>query len=343
MPSRTDSVVTRVHAYDSASALPAEVMNALFANPRNTNVVLPHVLKSREREQLGQSTPDGQCWITCTTYKPRPNVEFVLACTESDMGKYPIFIVTTLPLSSLSPAFLEPRIALMIEHLLAFVNVERVYSVFAPDAITAAFVDEWTSRTGVEPLDEAYYAAKLTFCTSMPLARSMTKHTEFDYELRPAVWDDLGAVAELCEKFSQESEPFVLTSARAVREAQLLIQNRQVWVHTIDRKNGSPIEVASIVAFTRNTNVSATITKVYTNKRWRGRGCAQRLVRYVSKKLLSTTDSVALYVAHDNPAAAKVYRNVGFVGLDDSQPPVQGVDSWLEVGFDRAKVTLGHW
>lgn len=60
-------------------------------------------------------------------------------------------------------------------------------------------------------------------------------------------------------------------------------------------------------------------------------------------RLLSTKDSVALYVAHDNGPAAQVYHRVGFVGLDTSKPPVEGVDSWLEVGFDRAKVTLGHW
>ena len=50
-----------------------------------------------------------------------------------------------------------------------------------------------------------------------------------------------------------------------------------------------------------------------------------------------------MYVAHDNPGTAKVLDRVGFVGLAANSSSVDGVDSWLEVGFDRTKVQLGHW
>ena len=50
-----------------------------------------------------------------------------------------------------------------------------------------------------------------------------------------------------------------------------------------------------------------------------------------------------LYVAHNNPAAAGVYSRVGFVGFGPDSEPVEGVDSWLELGFDRKQVQLGHW
>lgn len=53
-------------------------------------------------------------------------------------------------------------------------------------------------------------------------------------------------------------------------------------------------------------------------------------------------EQVALFVGNSNPAA-KVYNRVGFVGLDKSKPPVQGVERWLEVGFDRRLVQQGHW
>ncbi len=59
--------------------------------------------------------------------------------------------------------------------------------------------------------------------------------------------------------------------------------------------------------------------------------------------LLKTKESVVLYVAHNNPAAAKVYHRVGFVGLEPQAEKVSGVDSWLELGFDRRRVVLGHW
>jgi hypothetical protein len=63
-----------------------------------------------------------------------------------------------------------------------------------------------------------------------------------------------------------------------------------------------------------------------------------------SYSLLVSKKSVVLFVAHDNPAAQKVYRRVGFAGLDDDvECEVEGVDSWLEIGFDRNKVDFGHW
>jgi len=51
-----------------------------------------------------------------------------------------------------------------------------------------------------------------------------------------------------------------------------------------------------------------------------------------------------LFVGCENPAA-RVYRRVGFHGLDTiiDGTAVDNVDRWLEVGFDRKKVTLGHW
>lgn len=48
-------------------------------------------------------------------------------------------------------------------------------------------------------------------------------------------------------------------------------------------------------------------------------------------------------MAHDNPPANKVYRRVGFVGLDEVEVEVEGVDPWVEIGFDRDIVELGHW
>lgn len=49
---------------------------------------------------------------------------------------------------------------------------------------------------------------------------------------------------------------------------------------------------------------------------------------------------VVLYVAHNNPAAAKVYDKVGFVGLC-GKPRVEGVDDWIEIGCQNTE--LGHW
>jgi hypothetical protein len=67
------------------------------------------------------------------------------------------------------------------------------------------------------------------------------------------------------------------------------------------------------------------------------------LLMSCSCSLLKTKESVVLYVAHDNKAAAKVYHRVGFIGLDGKDCSVDGVERWLEIGFDRDVVKLGHW
>ena len=53
-------------------------------------------------------------------------------------------------------------------------------------------------------------------------------------------------------------------------------------------------------------------------------------------------ETVALYVGVTN-GARKVYADAGFVGLGLDDAHVEGVDRWVEIGFDRNKVDLGHW
>lgn len=63
----------------------------------------------------------------------------------------------------------------------------------------------------------------------------------------------------------------------------------------------------------------------------------------ITDRLLQSKESVVLYVAHNNPTAAKVYHRVGFVGLSQDDCSLEGVDAWLELGFDQENVDLGHW
>jgi predicted GNAT family acetyltransferase len=128
-----------------------------------------------------------------------------------------------------------------------------------------------------------------------------------------------------------------------MKEAKYLVRHGLIWVLEVSRA-GHDSDIASIVAVTRSSANVSGITKVYTNPRWRKRGCAERLVRHVTRHLLaSKVPTVVLYVAHDNAAAAGVYHRVGFRGLGDSKTRVEGVDNWLELGFDRNFVRLGHW
>ncbi len=75
----------------------------------------------------------------------------------------------------------------------------------------------------------------------------------------------------------------MLSNEKAVQEATIMIQNNQLWVHEV-RASGGRAEIASIVATTRTTDTVAAITKVFTNPKWRSRGCAERLLRHVCRQ-----------------------------------------------------------
>jgi len=53
-------------------------------------------------------------------------------------------------------------------------------------------------------------------------------------------------------------------------------------------------------------------------------------------------EKIALFVGLEN-RAANVYGRVGFVGIGKEAVPTEGVDTWVEFGFDTRYVTLGHW
>ncbi|KAJ7033367.1 hypothetical protein C8F04DRAFT_623124 [Mycena alexandri] len=337
MPSTLEPYTT---TYRSASSLPEEVWDALRSNPQNSNCILPIALKSLAREQRRETAPRDQCWIVVRSFGA---IDFILSVTNGDLGTYPAFVFTTHPIHRLTPEFLLPRLIRLAEALRAAVPIKRVYSFFAPDAVTKMLVEIWFSLTGVQGYQDPYYHAKLSYCTKQSFVnRRMTTFPGLVYELRPAVESDLEGVASLCYQFAADSEPFTLSHESAIKEAAILIRNQQIWVHGMRFDGDVHEDIASIVAFTRNSDNVATISKVFTNPTWRRRGCAERLVRRVCKHLLATKQSVALFVAHSNPGATKVYDRVGFRGLDGGAP-VEGVDSWLEIGLDRSKIELGHW
>ncbi|PCH33885.1 hypothetical protein WOLCODRAFT_147958 [Wolfiporia cocos MD-104 SS10] len=335
-----------VHAYHNANALPSEVWKAFDAHPRRSNIMFPLAKKLRQIEQSGYHHDGCNVWIVCTTVQAGgvlSEVDFVLSCTEGPIGAYPIFIFTPISSSRLNSQYYTPRLRAMVRALLECVPPERVFSVFSLDSITPAFAKSWTEETGIS-LDSSpeYYAATFTHCTAQTLTRNQPVLHGYSHKLRLAVESDIPAAAELCHSFAAVSEPFVLSKEDAIREASLLVRQGQLWVHEVAVPGRSP-EIASIVAVTRTSRTVAGITKVYTNPDWRHLGCAERLTRYVCMQLLQQKESVVLYVAHNNPAAANVYHKVGFVGLSHGSPRVEGVDSWLELGFDRKIVDLGHW
>ncbi|KAJ3564575.1 hypothetical protein NP233_g8204 [Leucocoprinus birnbaumii] len=343
--STSSRITTRL--FHSPITLLAAQPSLLKEYQEELNILVPHMAIACAREINGTLGRDN-LWITCSSGVEDGVPDFILSCAEDSRGnKLPIFIATPRSVTLTENAdYLLPRLQALIQALVAEVNTARVFSVFAQALITRAFAQLWTEKTGIACEPDPYYSATYARCTRKTFRnRQFTVLGDTTYELRLAAEKDLEPLTDLGYDFALTSPPFEITREQALEEMRSLIAQKRIWVHTINRP-GAQEEIASLVAVTRETvNVSA-ITKVYTNPRWRGKRCAERLVRHVTKILLSkpNKESVVLYVGHNNPAR-KVYQRVGFTGpggealCDD--PTNAG--HWLEIGFDRTRVELGLW
>lgn len=295
-------------------------------------------------------------WSTRSPVSESPVLDLVLSCTASHIDNLPIFLWSGHETHTLTKEIFEPRVTLLIQHLIELVPRERVFSVFASNFITKTFADIWSSRTGMKIVETPYYSAALTYVTRDILAEEDTARIPslppLPFVLRQAKREDIDAIATHCFDFAADSD-FPIDKKGAEREAKHYVNNRQMWVCAVENSSGGS-EIASIVAVTRNTRMNATITKVHTAAAHRKRGYAEALVRHVCEHLLYDEDivrrhaidyagpyeAVALYVAHDNIAAATVYDRVGFAGLLGKKRPT-GVEDVLELGFEGA--TKGYW
>lgn len=197
-------ITTYFHALDIGSD--PDVISALKSNEKAANVIFPQILKAREAEQQGQTLAEPQVWIVCTSNHPRRRVDFILSCTTGLMGAYPIFIFTTLLPYQLTEDYAEPRLRELAVELRDAVPIDRVYSVFSQHSIAQIFADAWTDLTGIKSYPDPYYDSTMSYCTrSSFVNRSMTLLSDFIFDLRPAVLNDIPQIAQLNFGFASES------------------------------------------------------------------------------------------------------------------------------------------
>ncbi|KAI0348295.1 hypothetical protein BDW22DRAFT_72055 [Trametopsis cervina] len=361
MPGITATVHTVIMQHDSASDFLAVSYPTLRRHEASSNIVFAHALKRVTTEaalagfqftsdadvEAGLSTADassftphptsGAFWLTLwssSSSHARPQLDMIVSCVDWTLGNYPIFLWTPRRQDELTSSWLNMRISQLVDHLRACVPSERVFSVFGMTPLVKSFSRRWSQLTGhmVEP--EPFYAAYFSFCTAKTFKPSNLP-LPAGHRLRRAGIADLDQVAQLCKEFADDSVYFPLSLDRAAIEARELITKGQLWVYDL---SGA---ITTICAVTRNTHNVSAITKVYTTPRWRRRGCAEFLVRYVTAQILFDCgkEKVVLYVGHEN-SAQKVYHRVGFAGLC-GEPKVEGIEDSLELGFkDTAR---GQW
>jgi len=273
-------------------------------------------------------------WSSPSPFIP-PTLDIVLSCVNWTLGDYPIFLWTPRNPTSLSPAWLTPRIELLAKHLLDIVPPCRVFSIFGMTQLVKSFTRCWSDlvRCPIEP--EPFYAAYYSFCNRETFKEFHAPLSRGD-SIRRANMEDRSQVAQLCKEFADDSIYFPLEIDAATVEARELILNGLIWIYE------SEGEVTSICAVTRNTQNVSAITKVYTTPKWRRRGFAEHLVRNVTKRLLFDCGkrNVTLYVGHNN-SAQRVYDRVGFVGLCGKEK-VNGVEDSLELGLVTG-APRGQW
>ncbi|EKM61670.1 uncharacterized protein PHACADRAFT_248416 [Phanerochaete carnosa HHB-10118-sp] len=363
MPARTtpnahsSSVIMQ---HDSASDFLAVAYPTLRRHEASSNIVLAHALKRVSTEAAlsgAQFTSDadvdacleavdassfaphrtsGAFWLTLWSSSPgcQPTLDIVLACVDWTLGNYPIFLWSPKKPSENSSSWFQPRIEQLADYLRQCVGPERVFSIFGMTSLVKTFARYWSQVTGFRIEPEPFYAAYFSFC-NVNTFRPSNVPLPTGHRLRRAMIADLEQVAQLCKEFADDSVHFPLPLDRARIEARELISKGQIWVYDA---NGA---LTTICAVTRNTHRVSAITKVYTTPRWRRRGCAEFLVRFVTAQLLFDCgkESVVLYVGHEN-SAQKVYHRVGFAGLCGDEK-VDGVEDSLELGFVGS--ARGHW
>ncbi|KAI0003751.1 hypothetical protein BJV74DRAFT_811524 [Russula compacta] len=273
-------------------------------------------------------------WSSPSPFTP-PTLDIVLSCVSWTLGDYPIFLWTPKNPSSVTPAWLNPRLELLAEHLLDIIPPQRVFSIFGMTLLVKSFTRYWSElvKCPIEP--EPFYAAYYSFCNADTFKGSNDSLPRGD-NIRRANVEDLAAVGQLCKEFADDTVYFPLEIDAAMVEARELISNGLIWIYE------SEGEVTSICAVTRNTQNVSAITKVYTTPKWRRRGFAEHLVRNVTRRLLVDCGkrTVTLYVGHNN-SAQRVYDRVGFVGLCGKKK-VNGVEDSLELGLVTG-APRGHW
>jgi hypothetical protein len=129
--------------------------------------------------------------------------------------------------------------------------------------------------------------------------------------LRAGTMDDIELFADWVFHFSIDAnlpEKLRETREQAKDTAELYMKNKMVWFWCDEQDQ--PVSVA---CKTRELVTAANVSRVYTPKKFRGKGYASACVAAVSQHLLDNGfDMVSLYTDAANPTSNKIYFEVGY-------------------------------
>lgn len=180
----------------------------LLRHQRKFNVILPHAQKLHAQERSGPALAPGQFWILGWSMAPAPSgtqtLEFVLSCTEHHLGTYPLFLVFTRDIPSLSDDWIDSQMKELARQLSNLVAPTRVFSIFGQEKPTLALCRHWSNTSGARIVLEPYYEASSSYCTQKTFVKKQ-EHLPQGHEMRLSRPSDLAAVAQLCQEFAADS------------------------------------------------------------------------------------------------------------------------------------------
>jgi hypothetical protein len=178
--------------------------------------------------------------------------------------------------------------------------------VVGPKPDVAAVAELWAQRNGLNAslaMDQRIYACESIIPPPFPTARGRMRAAEpADKELLVAWSRDFHVAVHMAEAIA-ECDALI----------DRLIDRRAIWVWD----DNGPVSCA---AFTRESPRGVAVNHVYTPAKHRGHGYATACVAALTSQLLgSGKNFCCLYTDLANPTSNKIYQQIGYEPVCDSQ------------------------
>jgi hypothetical protein len=193
--------------HTSPSSFLQAALPTLLRNQRRFNVILPHAQKLLAQERSHRPLAPGQFWIIGWSQPSpltAPVLELVLSCTEHHLGTYPLFLILSSDIPSLSDAWIDSQMNKLALKLCNLVPTTRVFSIFGQEKPALALCRHWSTITGSRILLEPYYEASSSYCTQKTFVKKDLRLSH-GHEMRLARQSDLHSIAQLCQEFALDS------------------------------------------------------------------------------------------------------------------------------------------
>lgn len=188
------------------------------------------------------------------------------------------------------------------DHLLA--SGIALPGVNGPQALSDAFAERWSARTGVTP--------RTLMSSRLFKLDELTPPTGVPGELRAATVGDRDQLVAWTAAFTAEAVPGEPSDPALIIDARLRSPG-SLWVWSDQGRSASMLWVSAPVAGV------VRVSGVYTPPDLRGRGYASACVAAVSARLRAAGRTCVLFTDLANPTSNKIYQAIGYRPVMDAR------------------------